>query len=87
MMQLWEGTLCVTSCMAKCMLTSKWFLIPCALVRSVFAIAVINETLTTIGGYGHDMQVTNKLCNLTGTGGGGEKTWIKQFLPCQLTLP
>ena len=56
-------------------------------VRSGFAIAVINETLTTIGGYGRDIQVTNKLCNLTGTGGGGEKTWIKQFLPCQLTLP
>ena len=61
--------------------TSNWSLIPKCPIDSEFAVAVIDNTLTTIGGRDSDMKVTNKLFSLTGTGEGGEKSWTEEFPP------
>ena len=60
--------------------TFNWSLIPHCPVYTGFALAVINETLTTVGGYGVDAKDTNKLFSLT-TGGDGEKSWREEFPP------
>ena len=61
--------------------TSSWSLTPHCPVHKGFALAVINETLTTVGGYGKDRKDTNKLFSLTGAGGDGEKSWSEEFPP------
>ena len=61
--------------------TSKWYVIPQCPVSRGFALAVINETLTTVGGYGKNNKGTNKLFSLTGAGGDGEKSWREEFPP------
>ena len=61
--------------------TSNWSLIPHCPVYGGFALAVINETLTTVGGYGKNNKDTNKLFSLTGAEGDGEKRWREEFPP------
>ena len=61
--------------------TSNWSLTPQCPVYGGFALAVINETLTTVGGYGEDAKDTNKLFSLTGVEGDGEKFWSEEFPP------
>ena len=62
-------------------ITSEWSLIPACLVRNGFAIAIINDTLTTIGGFGHQLQETNKLFSLSNSGEDGEMIWSDEFPP------
>ena len=61
--------------------TSNWSLTPQCPVYRGFALAVINGTLTTVGGYGVNFRSTNKLFSLTGVGGDGEKSWREEFPP------
>ena len=61
--------------------TSNWSLIPDCPVHRGFALAVLNETLTTVGGFGKDDKDTNKLFSLTGVGEDGEKRWSEDFPP------
>ena len=58
--------------------TSKWFRIPSCPVYKGFAIAIVNEKLTTVGGFGKDSKDTNKLFSLTGT---GVDNWSEEFPP------
>ena len=60
--------------------TSEWSLIPDCPVKE-FALAVINGTLTTVGGYGEDNKDTNKLFSLADGGEVCEKTWSENFPP------
>ena len=60
---------------------SKWSLTPQCPVYRGFALAVINGTLTTVGGFGKDTKDTNKLFSLAGVGGDGEKSWSEEFPP------
>ena len=61
--------------------TSSWSLTPDCPIYSGFALAVINETLTTVGGYGMDTKDTDKLLCLTGAGESGEGSWREEFPP------
>ena len=61
--------------------TSNWSLTPDCPIYSGFTLADINETLTTVGGYGEDGKETNKLFSLTGAGGDGEESWREEFPP------
>ena len=61
--------------------TSSWSLTPPCPIHKGFALAVINETLTTVGGYGLDTKDTNKLFTLTDAGGDGKKSWSEEFPP------
>ena len=58
---------------------SNWSLIPDSPHRSGFAIAVIDGQLTTIGGYGYDLKLTDKLFSLTGE--GSSRKWTEEFPP------
>ena len=61
--------------------TSNWSLIPDCPVYTGFALAVINDTLTTVGGYGKDTKDTDKLFSLTGAGEDGVESWREEFPP------
>ena len=61
--------------------TSDWSLITKCPIVSGFAVAVINNILTAIGGRDSDMKVTNKLFSLAGTGEDGEQCWTMEFPP------
>ena len=61
--------------------TSSWSLTPPCPIHKGFALAVINETLTTVGGYGLDTKDTNKLFTLTDAGEDGKKSWNEEFPP------
>ena len=58
--------------------SSNWSPVPdCPTKR--FAITVIDDLLTTVGGFGDDGKNTNKLFSLTGEGSG--RRWTERFLP------
>ena len=61
--------------------TSTWSLTPDCPVHRAFTLAVINETLTSVGGYGEDNKDTNRLFSLTGAGEDGGKSWSEEFPP------
>ena len=61
--------------------TSNWSPIPPPPVYIGFAMAIINETLTTVGGYGEDSKDINNLFSLTGGGADSEKNWSEDFPP------
>lgn len=63
--------------------SSKWSLITNCPVYREYALAVINGTLTTVGGYGMDDKDTNKLFSLTGAGEDSEGlgTWTEEYPP------
>ena len=61
--------------------TFIWSLIPECPIFCGFAIAIIDRTLTAIGGYDSDIKVTNKIFSLTGTEEEGGKRWTEEFPP------
>ena len=58
--------------------SSSWSLTPDT-PYNAFAVAVIDNLLTTVGGYGGDYRNTNKLLSLTGEGSG--RRWTEKFPP------
>ena len=58
--------------------SSSWSLTPDTPYNG-FALAVIDDLLTAVGGYGRDFKNTNKLLSLTGEGSG--RRWTEKFPP------